>query len=117
MLALICATRSSTPTVLSFASLYPMHRHGKEGVERRKNSTTHFSIKGLDPFGVCTKKEKEKKNNNSYDKQYHLKKNVVTNQSEAGTVIPIRWQQQKNVFFFSNAKLYCDGNVHFNMHT
>ena len=80
-----------------------MHRHGKEGVERRKNSTTHFSIKGLDPFGVCTKKEKKKKNN-SNDKQYHLKKNVVTNQSEAGTVIPIRWQQQKNVFFFLKRK-------------
>ena len=116
LVALICATRNSTPIVMSFASLYPMHRHGKEGVERRKNSTTHFSIKGLDPFGVCTKKEKKKKNN-SNDKQYHLKKNVVTNQSEAATVIPIRWQQQKNVFFFSNAKQYCDGNVHFNMHT
>jgi len=43
--------------------------------------------------------QKRKKKNNSNDKQYHLKKNVVTNQSEAATVIPIRWQQQKNGFF------------------
>jgi len=59
VLALICATRNSTPIVMSIASLYPMHRHGKEGVERRKNSTTHFSIQGLDPFGACTKKKKK----------------------------------------------------------
>ena len=68
MLALICATRSSTPTVLSFASLYPMHRHGKEGVGRRKNSSDPFDVKKI-------KKIKKKMN----DKQYYPKKMWLLN--------------------------------------